>query len=130
MAKKDGASVADECGRARQRRAVSRSVEPASNESLGTVIGFAAEPGQPALDGDKGSNSPYAAAILRHLSAMQGEEFGLVMRMVTEEVYLKTKTQQRPWVNESLRKQLFFGAPIVEPRARTRSSPASAANCC
>lgn len=82
-----------------------------SNESLGTVIGFAAEPGRPALDGEKGSNSPYAAAILRHLSAMPGQEFGLVMRMVTEEVYLKTKSQQRPWVNESLRTQLFFGAP-------------------
>ena len=87
-----------------------------TNESLGTVIGFAAEPGRPALDGDVGSNSPYAAAILRHLSALQGQEFGLVMRMVTEEVYLKTKTQQRPWVNESLRTQLFFGAPYDEPK--------------
>jgi uncharacterized caspase-like protein len=84
-------------------------------ENLGTVIGFAAEPGRPALDGDPGSNSPYAAALLRHLVAMKGAEFGSVMRMVTEEVYLDTKTQQRPWTNESLRRLLYFGIAPEEP---------------
>lgn len=83
-------------------------------ENLGTVIGFAAEPGRPALDGTAG-NSPYAAALLRHLGAMEGVEFGQVMRMVTEEVYLDTKAQQRPWVNESLRRLLYFGVPQPEP---------------
>lgn len=86
-------------------------IEAGATDQIGTVIGFAAEPGLPALDGEPGSNSPYAAAILRHLSALAGTEFGLVMRMVTEEVYLKTDTRQRPWVNESLRKQLYFGSP-------------------
>ena len=90
-------------------------IEQAGTDTIGTIIGFAAEPGLPALDGEPGSNSPYAAAILRHLSAMTGAEFGLVMRMVTEEVYLKTNTRQRPWVNESLRKQLFFGSPGTLP---------------
>jgi uncharacterized caspase-like protein len=84
-------------------------------ENLGTVIGFAAEPGLPALDGEAGGNSPYAAAILRHLAAMPGTEFGSVMRMVTEEVYLATGTRQRPWVNESLRRQLYFGSVPDEP---------------
>lgn len=55
------------------------------------MLGFAAEPGKAALDGPAGGNSPYAAALLRHLSAMTGLEFGTVMRMVTEEVYLKTQ---------------------------------------
>ena len=87
-----------------------------TTQSLGTIIGFAAEPGLPALDGEAGGNSPYAAALIRHLSAMNGEEFGLVMRMVTEEVYLKTKAQQRPWVNESLRRQLYFGLAVDEPK--------------
>ena len=89
--------------------------EPAAAENLGTVIGFAAEPGRPALDGAAGENSPYAAALLRHLGAMDGIEFGQVMRMVTEEVYLDTKTKQRPWVNESLRRLLYFGVPQPEP---------------
>jgi uncharacterized caspase-like protein len=84
--------------------------EAHAKEGYGTVIGFAAEPGRPALDGEPGGNSPYAAALLRHLQAMNGEEFGVVMRMVTQEVYLKTKGQQRPWTNESLAKLLYFGA--------------------
>ena len=94
---------------------LARKAPAADTENLGMVIGFAAEPGRPALDGAAGGNSPYAAAILRHLAAMQGVEFGQVMRMVTEEVYLATGTQQRPWTNESLRRLLYFGLSPDEP---------------
>ena len=86
-----------------------------ANDNLGMVIGFAAEPGQPALDGEPGANSPYAAALIRHLAAMKGLEFGQVMRMVTEEVYLATGAKQRPWMNESLRRLLYFGLAPEEP---------------
>ncbi len=90
--------------------------EPASSiDNLGIVIGFAAAPGQVALDGTEGENSPYAAALIRHIAAMAGEEFGTVMRMVAEEVYLKTDGRQRPWVNESLRRLLYFGEAPEEP---------------
>lgn len=108
IARKQGETVEVSGAGLGRPRGVAATAEGAT-DTIGTVIGFAAEPGLPALDGEPGSNSPYAAAILRHLSAMTGAEFGLVMRMVTEEVYLKTETRQRPWVNESLRKQLFFG---------------------
>lgn len=97
------------------RGAKALEVAPDASENLGTVVGFAAEPGRPALDGPVGSNSPYAAALLRHLAAMKGVEFGSVMRMVTEEVYLDTKAKQRPWVNESLRRLLYFGVAPEEP---------------
>lgn len=96
-------------GETRGARAVGPVAAPGA-EGLGMVIGFAAEPGRPALDGDPSGNSPYAAAILRHLDGMAGEEFGTVMRMVAEEVYLRTAGRQRPWVNESLRRLLYFGA--------------------
>ncbi|MCC0040363.1 MAG: caspase family protein [Brucellaceae bacterium] len=104
-------------GLAETRGAAKVTVEAAPEDNLGMVIGFAAEPGRPALDGD-GGHSPYAAALLRHLAAMAGEEFGTVMRMVAEEVYLKTGGRQRPWVNESLRRLLYFGeapAPVSGP---------------
>lgn len=97
------------------RGAVSMTSNSAANDNLGSVVGFAAEPGKPALDGEAGKNSPYAAALIRHLTAMKGAEFGQVMRMVTEEVYLNTKTQQRPWINESLRRFLYFGVAPEEP---------------
>ncbi|MFZ5671690.1 MAG: caspase family protein [Pseudomonadota bacterium] len=95
-------------------RGMSAVDEPAPSDNLGIVIGLAAEPGSAALDGDPGGNSPYAAALLRHLSAIKGEEFGTVMRMVTEEVYLSTGTRQRPWINESLRRLLYFGGTPQE----------------
>ncbi len=97
------------------RGAVSIAATATRQDNFGTVIGFAAEPGHVALDGDPGANSPYAAAILRHLSAMEGAEFGTVMRMVAEEVYLKTSGRQRPWVNESLSRLLYFGTPAPLP---------------
>ncbi len=97
----------------RGAKAIGGAAEAADN--LGIVVGFAAEPGRPALDGPVGQNSPYAAALLRHLSAMDGAEFGAVMRMVTEEVYLDTKARQRPWANESLRRFLYFGASPEQP---------------
>ena len=91
---------------------VARPGIPADN--LGMVIGFAASPGQPALDGAPGDeNSPYAAALLKHLSA-GGYSFGDLMTMVSEEVYLKTKARQLPWVNSSLRRVLQFGRPVVD----------------
>ena len=82
-------------------------------DSLGMVIGFAASPGEPALDGDPDGNSPYAAALLKHFAA-GGYSFGDLMTLVSEEVYLKTKARQLPWVNSSLRRVLSFGKP-VEP---------------
>lgn len=88
--------------------------EDGKTENVGTVIAFAAEPGKPALDGS-GANSPYAAAILRHLSAMEGAEFGIVMRMIAEEVYLETDGKQRPWMNESLRRLIYFGRAPTHP---------------
>ncbi|MEQ1941772.1 caspase family protein [Mesorhizobium sp. VNQ89] len=44
-------------------------------ETLGAVLGYAAEPGKAALDGQPGAHSPYADALPKHLSA-GGCEFG------------------------------------------------------
>lgn len=93
------------------------SVDPVEQDDIGVVVGFAASPGFPALDGKAGENSPYTSALVRHLPAMSGSEFGVVLRMIAEEVYLRTGARQRPWVNENLRKQLFFGVtPTVTDR--------------
>ena len=84
---------------------VARSDVP--TESLGMVIGFAASPGQPALDGEAGGNSPYAAALIKHFAA-GGYSLGDLMTMVSEEVYLQTKAQQLPWVNSSLLGEVYL----------------------
>lgn len=85
------------------------------NSNFGVVIGFAASPGEPALDGAPGDeNSPYATALLKHFGA-PGYSFGDVMTMVSEEVYLKTGARQLPWVNSSLRAVLTFAPPDQTP---------------
>lgn len=83
-------------------------------DSLGEIVGYAAEPGQVALDGAAGANSPYASALLKHLAANRSYDFGQVMTLVTEEVYLATGTRQRPWTNASLRRFLTFGGKLEE----------------
>ena len=103
----DGMEVS-ETGLGAPKGAFAAPIEP-GHASLGVVVGFAAEPGRAALDGAPETSSPYAAALLKHLSA-EGVDFGDVMTMVTEEVYLRTKARQRPWTNASLRRFLYFGA--------------------
>lgn len=95
-------------------RGVKRFVSDTSKDSVGAVIGFAAEPGKVALDGEPGGVSPYAAALLKHLAA-GGFDFADIMTLVTEEVYLRSDGRQIPWTNASLRRQLVFGA--IQPAA-------------
>jgi len=80
----------------------------ASDAGFGMVVGFSASPGQSALDGAEGENSPYAAALLKHLGA-GGYSFGDIMTMVAQEVYVDTGARQLPWTNSSLRRVLYFG---------------------
>ena len=111
----DGAALVPvaEGGLGTPRGVVSIAGKQNQADGLGAVIGYAAAPGQVALDGDAGSNSPYAAALLKHLPA-SGFAFSDVMTMVTEEVYLKTGARQVPWTNASLRRLLYFGGTPEE----------------
>ncbi len=81
---------------------------PQSESGTATVLGFAAAPGDVALDGPKDGNSPYAKALLKHLAA-KGLDFGDVMTLVSQEVYVETGGRQVPWTNHNLRQFLYFG---------------------
>jgi len=93
------------------RGATALSGDKPKEEGFGSLLGFAAAPGEPALDGDPGGNSPYASALLKHLSA-GGYDFSDMMTMVAEEVWLATDARQLPWTNTSLRRLLYFGAAV------------------
>lgn len=108
----DGAAVAAAASGLGEPRGAAP-VREAGPQTLGTVIGFSAEPGRAALDGEAGANSPYAAALLKHLAA-SGHAFGDVMTMVSEEVYLRTGGRQLPWTNASLRRLLYFGLDVED----------------
>jgi uncharacterized caspase-like protein len=85
-------------------------------DGLGAVVGFAASPGQAALDGDKNAHSPYAAALLKHFGA-GGYGLADVMTLVTQEVYLETASRQLPWTNSSLTQFVGIGVPPEEADA-------------
>jgi uncharacterized caspase-like protein len=80
-------------------------IEPAGGE----LIAYAAKDGQEAIDGgDKVQNSPFAAALVKHLTE-RGLEVGRLFRLVRDDVLAATDRQQEPFTYGSLSgEELFF----------------------
>jgi uncharacterized caspase-like protein len=72
----------------------------------GTLIAFATAPGQVALDGE-GANSPFSAALSRHIGT-PGIELQQMLTRVRAEVVAKTGGKQVPWSNSSLLGEVFL----------------------
>ena len=94
-------------------RAVARglsAVEPAHGE---VVFYTAARDGSTALDG-KGGNSPFAAALVKHVDE-DGVELGRFFRRVTSTVLAATGNQQEPFVYGRMPDEdfLFQAAQVI-----------------
>ncbi len=74
----------------------------------GTLIAFATAPGQVALDGE-GANSPFSAALSRHIGT-PGIEVQQMLTRVRAEVVAATKNKQVPWSNSSLLGEVYLAA--------------------
>lgn len=72
----------------------------------GTLIAFATAPGQVALDGE-GANSPFSAALSRHIGT-PGIEVQQMLTRVRAEVVSSTKNKQVPWSNSSLLGEVYL----------------------
>lgn len=72
----------------------------------GSFIAFSTGPGSVALDGT-GRNSPFAAALLRHIAA-PGQSISDLMIAVRGDVLKATRDQQRPWEQGSLIERFEF----------------------
>ncbi|MBX3569324.1 MAG: caspase family protein [Rhizobiaceae bacterium] len=85
----------------------------------GSFIAFSTGPGSVALDGT-GRNSPFAAALLRHIAA-PGQSISDLMIAVRGDVLKATRDQQRPWEQGSLVERFEFvpegGAAAVAAEA-------------
>jgi uncharacterized caspase-like protein len=80
--------------------------------SSGTLIAFATGPGSIALDGTN-ANSPFAAALLRHL-AIPGLEVNSLFNRVRQDVVRQTRGEQLPWSQSAMVGDLFLnGAPEI-----------------
>jgi TPR repeat protein len=85
-------------------------------KTYGTIIAYAAAPGDTAADGD-GRNSPYTAAFLRHVEK-PGLEVGQMFREVAASVIEETKGVQKPEYLVKLTNEFYFLRP--EPNACDR----------
>src|SRR5262245_21252738 len=77
-----------------------------STLAAGTLIAFATAPGKVALDGE-GANSPFSAALSRHIGT-PGLEVQQMLTRVRAEVVAATKSQQVPWSNSSLLGEVYL----------------------
>jgi tetratricopeptide (TPR) repeat protein len=77
-----------------------------STLGAGTLIAFATAPGQVALDGE-GGNSPFSAALSRHIGT-PGIEVQQMLTRVRAEVVAATKAKQVPWSNSSLLGEVYL----------------------
>jgi len=91
----------------------------------GMIVAYATQAGRTADDGT-GRNSPFTAAFLKHIEAV--EEIGTVFRRITADVYQATKRSQLPELSLSLIGEYFLrGRPNVNPPASLQTSPVEAA---
>ncbi len=92
---------------------------------IGTLIVYATQPGNVALDGE-GQHSPFTAALLANLET-QGLEVRQVFTRVRQAVIQSTKGKQVPWDSSSLTGDWFFtaapGATAPTPQGPAAATP-------
>ncbi|UPK07643.1 caspase family protein [Bradyrhizobium sp. 170] len=92
----------------------------------GTLIAFATGPGQTALDGQEGNNSPFTRALLANLT-QPGVEIQQAMTKVRAQVNEETNKGQLPWGHTNLIGTVYLnGAPA--PGAVAAATPAAGAS--
>ena len=74
--------------------------------AVGTLIAFATDPGNVALDGT-GRNSPFTAALLRHIRT-PNIEIESMLKAVRVDVMKMTHDKQVPWDHSSLTADFYF----------------------
>ena len=87
----------------------------------GTLLAFATGPGQTALDGEAGTNSPFTRALLANIS-QPGVEIQQAMTKVRAQVNEETSKGQLPWGHTNL-----IGTVYLNP-AKSAGTAADAPN--
>jgi len=95
----------------------------------GTLIAFATGPGQTALDGQEGTNSPFTRALIAHVTS-PGVEIQQAMTEVRAQVNEETNKGQLPWGHTNLIGSVYLN-PVAAPApgaAASSAPPAAAAS--
>jgi hypothetical protein len=92
----------------------------------GTLIAFATGPGQTALDGEAGTNSPFTRALMANI-ASPGVEIQQAMTKVRAQVNEETSKSQLPWGHTNLIGSVYLN-PVAGGRAvEAANTPVAAA---
>ena len=91
----------------------------------GTLIAFATGPGQTALDGQEGTNSPFTRALIAHITT-PGVEIQQAMTAVRAQVNEETNKGQLPWGHTNLIGSVYLN-PVAAPAANAAAPSAPAA---
>jgi hypothetical protein len=91
----------------------------------GTLIAFATGPGQTALDGQEGTNSPFTRALIAHITT-PGVEIQQAMTEVRAQVNEETNKGQLPWGHTNLIGSVYLN-PAAAPAPGVAGAPAPAA---
>jgi hypothetical protein len=95
----------------------------------GTLIAFATGPGQTALDGQEGTNSPFTRALMANIT-QPGVEIQQAMTQVRAQVNEETNKGQLPWGHTNLTGAVYLNpvaAPTGAPVAVASNPPAATA---
>lgn len=100
------------------RGAATRGLAPIETQGGGTLVAFAAAPGQVAADGTDG-HSPFTRALIANLSGA-GLEVGTAFKRVVRDVRKETNGKQQPQILSSLSLEFYFGPEtVVAPQTQT-----------
>ena len=89
----------------------------------GTLIAFATGPGQTALDGQEGTNSPFTRALIAHIT-QPGIEIQQAMTEVRAQVNEETSKGQLPWGHTNLIGSVYLN-PAAPAPAPSAAAPAA-----
>jgi hypothetical protein len=90
----------------------------------GTLIAFATGPGQTALDGQEGTNSPFTRALIANIT-QPGIEIQQAMTKVRAQVNEETSKGQLPWGHTNLIGSVYLNGAAA-PASNTAAAPAAA----
>jgi uncharacterized caspase-like protein len=93
----------------------------------GTLIAFATGPGQTALDGQEGTNSPFTRALMANI-AKPGIEIQQAMTQVRAQVNEETNKGQLPWGHTNLIGSVYLNGAAAPAAAPSSSGPAPVAS--
>jgi TPR repeat protein len=103
---------------------------------INSLVAFSTSPGEVALDGPPGANSPYTEAVLAAARAAPEESVLTLFSQVREQVYQTTAGKQVPWESSTLVRPFHLmerglvpvqlaDAPTLQPDTTVRSGEAT-----